>query len=153
MNNQTKRNFNIFRANNTFNSSPKNIDYEFEYDKNKEIIIKLKEQIIAKDKEILDLKTTKNKKEEEYGKAIYLFQEIVNSSNKNEENSKKKNKKKKNEKNEKDEKKDEKKEKIKEPMEPGISYSFDRFGKPILQKSSFNFDVNKIQNVNQKKNR
>ncbi len=39
MNNQTKRNFNIFRANNTFNSSPKNIDYEFEYDKNKEIII------------------------------------------------------------------------------------------------------------------
>ena len=93
MNNQTKRNFNIFRANNTFNSSPKNIDYEFEYDKNKEIIIKLKEQIIAKDKEILDLKTSKNKKEEEYGKAIYLFQEIVNSSNKNEENSKKKNKK------------------------------------------------------------
>ena len=45
MNNQTKRNFNIFRANNTFNSSPKNIDYEFKYDKNKEIIIKLKEQI------------------------------------------------------------------------------------------------------------
>ena len=52
----------------------------------------------------------------------------------------------------KEEKKDEKKEKIKEPMEPGISYSFDRFGKPILQKSSFNFDVKNIPNVKQKIN-
>ena len=60
--NQAKRNFNIFRTSSTINSSPKNIDYEFEYDKNKEIIIKLKEQIIAKDKEILDLKNSKKKK-------------------------------------------------------------------------------------------
>ena len=57
--NVSKRNFNIFRSGNNFSSNSKNIDYEFENEKNKDTIIKLKDQIIAKDKEISELKVLK----------------------------------------------------------------------------------------------
>jgi len=46
----------------------KNIQYNLENERNKDTIIKLKEQIIAKDKEISDLKVSGMKKDAEFFK-------------------------------------------------------------------------------------
>ncbi len=96
--NVSKRNFNIFRSGNNCSSNWNNIDYEFENEKNKDTIIKLKDQIIAKDKEISELKFLKNNKDEEYEKTIKVLEEIINQSTPIEENNRKKsrNKKRKN---------------------------------------------------------
>ena len=68
----SKRNF--YMKNNFINtydgpykkSNMKNNQYDLENERNKDTIIKLKEQIIAKDKEISDLKVSKIKKDAEY---------------------------------------------------------------------------------------
>ena len=63
-----KKNLLKLRTNKRGFSNSKYIDHEKENEKNKEMIIKLKEQIIAKDKEISDLKVSGMKKDAEFFK-------------------------------------------------------------------------------------
>ena len=79
----SKRNF--YMKNNFINtydgpykkSNMKNNQYDLENERNKDTIIKLKEQIIAKDKEISNLKVSKIKKDEQYYKTMKILEQIV----------------------------------------------------------------------------
>ena len=77
---------NFFLKNNFFNkeyegiymkSTLKNNQCYIDNEKNRDLIIKLKEKIIAKDKEISDLKVLKRKKDNEYHKTMKLLEQIV----------------------------------------------------------------------------
>ena len=98
----SKRNF--FMKNNFINkeyegpykkSNMKNIQYNLENERNKDTIIKLKEQIIAKDKEISDLKVSGKKKDAEFLKTMKLLQQIVRKEESEKYNEQKRNNKKK----------------------------------------------------------
>ena len=82
--NQSKRNYFKFRKSpiKKTNSNQNNIDLEAENERNKDAIIKLKEQIVAKDKEISDLKVSKLRNEEQFKKTLKIFDEIVKESDK-----------------------------------------------------------------------
>ena len=58
-------------------SNVKNTQFSIDNETNKDTIIKLKEQIIAKDKEISDLKVSKIKKDAEYYKTMKILEDIV----------------------------------------------------------------------------
>ena len=82
--NQSKRNFFKFRKSpiKKANLNKKNIDIEIENERNKDTILKLKEQIVAKDKEISDLKVSKIRNDEQFQKTMKIFDEIVRKSDK-----------------------------------------------------------------------
>ena len=82
--NQSKRNFFKFRKSpiKKANLNQNNTDLEAENERNKDTIIKLKEQIVAKDKEISDLKVSKIRNEEQFNKTMKIFDEIVRESDK-----------------------------------------------------------------------
>ena len=94
----SKRNF--YMKNNFINtydgpykkSNMKNNQYDIENERNKDTIIKLKEQIIAKDKEISNLKVSKLKKDEQYYKTIKIIEQIVRNDTPSNNNTKIKNK-------------------------------------------------------------
>ena len=50
---------------------------EFELERNRDTIIKLRSEIVLKDKEISLLKVNKNKKHEEYNKTMKIIEEIL----------------------------------------------------------------------------
>ena len=77
-----KKNLLKLRTNKRGFSNSKYIDHEKENEKNKEMIIKLKEQIIAKDKEISDLKVSKIRRDEQFQRTMKIFEEIVKESDK-----------------------------------------------------------------------